>query len=475
MQLLWQNSLFFVNFAIPVRGYRNAFILPFGNPNRQISFLKILSENMSDKKQKNLGTICVQEGWKPKKGEPRVLPIYQSTTFKYDNTEQMADLFDLKDSGYFYTRLQNPTNDFVASKIAALEGGVAAMLTSSGQAASFYSVFNVCEAGGHFISSSTIYGGTYNLFAVTMKKLGIEVTFVDPDAPEEEIQKAFRPNTKCLFGETIANPVLNVLDIEKFARIAHRNGVPLIVDNTFPTPINCRPFEFGADIVIHSTTKYMDGHATAVGGCIVDSGNFDWDAQAQKFPGLTQPDPSYHGLAYTKAFGKAAFITKATAQLMRDLGSIQSPQNAFLLNLGLETLHLRMPRHCENALQVAQYLEENPEVAWVNYSGLRSSKYYELAQKQFDGGRSCGVVTFGIKGGRERSIRFMDSLKLTCIVTHVADARTCVLHPASHTHRQLSDEQLLEAGVRPDLIRYSVGIEDIDDIIADLETGFRAL
>ncbi len=430
---------------------------------------------MSDKKQKNLGTICVQEGWKPKKGEPRVLPIYQSTTFKYDNTEQMADLFDLKDSGYFYTRLQNPTNDFVASKIAALEGGVAAMLTSSGQAASFYSVFNVCEAGGHFISSSTIYGGTYNLFAVTMKKLGIEVTFVDPDAPEEEIQKAFRPNTKCIFGETIANPVLNVLDIEKFARIAHRNGVPLIVDNTFPTPINCRPFEFGADIVIHSTTKYMDGHATAVGGCIVDSGNFDWDAQAQKFPGLTQPDPSYHGLAYTKAFGKAAFITKATAQLMRDLGSIQSPQNAFLLNLGLETLHLRMPRHCENALQVAQYLEENPEVAWVNYSGLRSSKYYELAQKQFDGGRSCGVVTFGIKGGRERSIRFMDSLKLTCIVTHVADARTCVLHPASHTHRQLSDEQLLEAGVRPDLIRYSVGIEDIDDIIADLETGFRAL
>lgn len=430
---------------------------------------------MSDKKQKNLGTICVQEGWKPKKGEPRVLPIYQSTTFKYDNTEQMADLFDLKASGYFYTRLQNPTNDFVASKIAALEGGVAAMLTSSGQAASFYSVFNVCEAGGHFISSSTIYGGTYNLFAVTMKKLGIEVTFVDPDAPEEEIQKAFRPNTKCLFGETIANPVLNVLDIEKFARIAHRNGVPLIVDNTFPTPINCRPFEFGADIVIHSTTKYMDGHATAVGGCIVDSGNFDWDAQAQKFPGLTQPDPSYHGLAYTKAFGKAAFITKATAQLMRDLGSIQSPQNAFLLNLGLETLHLRMPRHCENALQVAQYLEENPEVAWVNYSGLRSSKYYELAQKQFDGGRSCGVVTFGIKGGRERSIRFMDSLKLTCIVTHVADARTCVLHPASHTHRQLSDEQLLEAGVRPDLIRYSVGIEDIDDIIADLETGFRAL
>jgi len=349
------------------------------------------------------------------------------------------------------------------------------MLTSSGQAASFYSIFNICEAGDHFISSSTIYGGTYNLFAVTMKKLGIEVTFVDPDASEEEIGKAFRPNTKAVFGETIANPVLNVLDIEKFARIAHSHGVPLIVDNTFPTPINCRPFEFGADIVIHSTTKYMDGHATAVGGVIVDSGNFDWDAHADKFPGMTQPDPSYHGLAYSKAFGKAAFITKATAQLMRDFGSIQSPQNAFLLNLGLETLHLRVPRHCENALTVAQYLEENPEVAWVNYSGLKSSPYYELAQKQFTDGRSCGVVTFGIKGGRERSIKFMDSLKLTCIVTHVADARTCVLHPASHTHRQLTDEQLIEAGVRPDLIRYSVGIEDVEDIINDLETGFKAL
>lgn len=428
---------------------------------------------MTDKRK--LGTLCVQEGWKPKTGESRVLPIYQSTTFKYDNTQQMADLFDLKASGYFYTRLQNPTNDFVANKIAALEGGVAAMLTSSGQAASFYSIFNICEAGDHFISSSTIYGGTYNLFAVTMKKLGIEVTFVDPDASEEEIGKAFRPNTKAVFGETIANPVLNVLDIEKFARIAHSHGVPLIVDNTFPTPINCRPFEFGADIVIHSTTKYMDGHATAVGGVIVDSGNFDWDAHADKFPGMTQPDPSYHGLAYSKAFGKAAFITKATAQLMRDFGSIQSPQNAFLLNLGLETLHLRVPRHCENALTVAQYLEENPEVAWVNYSGLKSSPYYELAQKQFSNGRSCGVVTFGIKGGRERSIKFMDSLKLTCIVTHVADARTCVLHPASHTHRQLTDEQLIEAGVRPDLIRYSVGIEDVEDIINDLETGFKAL
>ncbi|MBQ2590338.1 MAG: O-acetylhomoserine aminocarboxypropyltransferase/cysteine synthase [Paludibacteraceae bacterium] len=428
---------------------------------------------MTDKRK--LGTLCVQEGWKPKTGESRVLPIYQSTTFKYDTTQQMADLFDLKASGYFYTRLQNPTNDFVANKIAALEGGVAAMLTSSGQAASFYSIFNICEAGDHFISSSTIYGGTYNLFAVTMKKLGIEVTFVDPDASEEEIGKAFRPNTKAVFGETIANPVLNVLDIEKFARIAHSHGVPLIVDNTFPTPINCRPFEFGADIVIHSTTKYMDGHATAVGGVIVDSGNFDWDAHADKFPGMTQPDPSYHGLAYSKAFGKAAFITKATAQLMRDFGSIQSPQNAFLLNLGLETLHLRVPRHCENALTVAQYLEENPEVAWVNYSGLKSSPYYELAQKQFTNGRSCGVVTFGIKGGRERSIKFMDSLNLTCIVTHVADARTCVLHPASHTHRQLTDEQLIEAGVRPDLIRYSVGIEDVEDIINDLETGFKAL
>ncbi len=425
--------------------------------------------------KRNLGTLCVQEGWKPKTGESRVLPIYQSTTFKYDTTQQMADLFDLKASGYFYTRLQNPTNDFVANKIAALEGGVAAMLTSSGQAASFYSIFNICESGDHFISSSSIYGGTYNLFAVTMKKLGIEVTFVDPDASEEEIGKAFRPNTKAVFGETIANPVLNVLDIEKFARIAHSHGVPLIVDNTFPTPINCRPFEFGADIVIHSTTKYMDGHATAVGGVIVDSGNFDWDAHADKFPGMTQPDPSYHGLAYSKAFGKAAFITKATAQLMRDFGSIQSPQNAFLLNLGLETLHLRVPRHCENALTVAQYLEENPEVAWVNYAGLKSSPYYELAQKQFTNGRSCGVVTFGIKGGRERSIKFMDNLKLTCIVTHVADARTCVLHPASHTHRQLTDEQLIEAGVRPDLIRYSVGIEDVEDIINDLETGFKAL
>lgn len=423
---------------------------------------------------RKLNTICVQGGWQPKKGEPRVLPIYQSTTFKYETSEQMADLFDLKASGYFYTRLQNPTNDAVANKIAELEGGVAAMLTSSGQAASFYSIFNICEAGDHFISSSSIYGGTFNLFAVTMKKLGIECTFINPDASEEEIQAAFRPNTKALFGETIANPALNVLDIEKFARIAHKNGVPLIVDNTFPTPINCRPIEFGADIVIHSTTKYMDGHATAVGGCIVDSGNFDWDAHADKFPGLTEPDPSYHGLAYSKAFGKGAYITKATAQLMRDLGSIQSPENAFLLNLGLETLHLRVPRHCENAQKVAEYLENNPKVAWVNYSGLKSSKYYELAQKQFNNGMSCGVVTFGLKGGREESIRFMDNLKLACIVTHVADARTCVLHPASHTHRQLSDEQLIAAGVQPDLIRFSVGIEDADDIIADIEQALNS-
>lgn len=422
---------------------------------------------------RKLNTICVQGGWQPKKGEPRVLPIYQSTTFKYETSEQMADLFDLKASGYFYTRLQNPTNDAVANKIAELEGGVAAMLTSSGQAASFYSIFNICEAGDHFISSSSIYGGTFNLFAVTMKKLGIECTFINPDASEEEIQEAFRPNTKALFGETIANPALNVLDIEKFARIAHKNGVPLIVDNTFPTPINCRPIEFGADIVIHSTTKYMDGHATAVGGCIVDSGNFDWEAHAEKFPGLTEPDPSYHGLAYSKAFGKGAYITKATAQLMRDLGSIQSPENAFLLNLGLETLHLRVPRHCENAQKVAEYLENNPKVAWVNYSGLKSSKYYELAQKQFNKGMSCGVVTFGLKGGREESIRFMDNLKLACIVTHVADARTCVLHPASHTHRQLSDEQLIAAGVQPDLIRFSVGIEDADDIIADIEQALN--
>lgn len=420
----------------------------------------------------NKETLCVQAGWTPKNGEPRVLPIYQSTTFKYDDSEQMARLFDLKDSGYFYTRLQNPTNDAVASKIAALEGGVGAILTSSGQAANFYAVFNICEAGDHLVCASTIYGGTFNLFGVTMKKLGIECTFVDADAPEEEIQKAFRPNTKCMFGETISNPSINVLDIEKFARIAHSNGVPLIVDNTFATPINCRPFEWGADIVTHSTTKYMDGHATCVGGAIVDSGNFDWMAHANKFPGLTQPDESYHGLTYAKAFGKMAYITKATAQLMRDLGSIPSPENSFLLNLGLETLHLRVPRHCENAQKVAEWLEANPKVKWVNYCGLKSSKYYELAQKYMPNG-SCGVIAFGLNGTREEAIKFMDSLKLACIVTHVADARTCVLHPASHTHRQLSDEQLIEAGVAPDLIRLSVGIENVNDIIADLQQAME--
>ena len=425
-----------------------------------------------ENKKLSPSTLCVQGGWQPTKGEPRVLPIYQSTTFKYDTSEEMARLFDLEDSGYFYTRLQNPTNDAVAAKIAALEGGVGAMLTSSGQAANFYAIFNICQAGDHFVCSSTIYGGTFNLFAVTMKKLGIECTFVDINASEEDIDKAFQPNTKALFGETISNPSIDVLDIEKFARIAHKHGVPLIVDNTFATPINCRPFEWGADIVTHSTTKYMDGHATAVGGVIVDSGNFDWEAHAEKFPGLTTPDDSYHGLTYTKAFGKMAYMTKATAQLMRDLGSIQSPQNAFLLNLGLETLHLRMPRHCENAQKVAEWLEANPQVAWVNYCGLKSSKYYELTKKYMPNG-SCGVIAFGLKGTREEAIKFMDSLKLACIVTHVADARTCVLHPASHTHRQLSDEQLKEAGVAPDLIRLSVGIEDANDIIADLEQAMQ--
>ena len=420
-------------------------------------------------------TTCVQGGWEPKKGEPRVVPIYQSTTFKYDTSAQMADLFDLKAEGYFYTRLQNPTNDVVAKKIAALEGGVAAMLTSSGQAASFYSIFNICEAGDHFISTAAIYGGTFNLFEVTMRKLGIEVTFVDQDASDEEIEKAFRPNTKAFFGVTIANPAGSVLDIERMAKIAHKHGVPLIIDNTFATPVNCRPFEFGADIVTHSTTKYMDGHACAVGGVIVDSGNFDWEAYHDKFKGLTEPDPSYHGLAYTKAFGKGAYITKATAQLMRDLGSIQSPQNAFLLNIGLETLHLRVPRHCENALAVAKYLQNHPKVAWVDYAGLEGNKYYELSKKQFTNGLPCGVLTFGVKGGRDKSIQFMDSLKMICIVTHVADARSCVLHPASHTHRQLSDEQLLEAGIRPDLIRFSVGIENVEDIIADLEQALSQI
>ncbi len=420
----------------------------------------------------NQGTLCVQSGWKPTKGEPRVLPIYQSTTFKYDTSEQMAKLFDLEESGFFYTRLQNPTNEAVARKIAELEGGVAAILTSSGQAANFYAVFNICEAGDHFISSSNIYGGTYNLFGVTLKKLGIECTFVDSDASEEELHAVFRPNTKVVFGETISNPGGQVLDIEKFARVAHAHGVPLIVDNTFPTPINCRPFEWGADIVTHSTTKYMDGHATSVGGVVVDSGNFDWEAHAAKYPGLTTPDESYHGLVYAESFGKGAYIMKATSQLMRDLGSIPSPFNCFLLNLGLETLHLRVPQHCRNAQKVAEWLQAHEKVAWVNYPGLPGNKYYELAQKYMPNG-SCGVVAFGLKGGREESIRFMDQLNFVAIVTHVADARTCVLHPASHTHRQMSDEQLLEAGVAPDLIRLSVGIEDVEDILADLEQALK--
>ena len=413
-------------------------------------------------------TKCIQSGWQPTKGEPRVLPIYQSTTFKYDTSEQMGRLFDLEDSGYFYTRLQNPTNDAVAQKITELEGGVAGMLTSSGQAANYYAVFNICEAGDHIVSASTIYGGTFNLYGTTMKKMGVDCTFVDPDASYEELEKAFQPNTKCVFAETISNPSLVVLDIEKFAKLAHAHGVPLIVDNTFATPINCRPFEWGADIVTHSTTKYMDGHAMCVGGAIVDSGNFDWEAHADKFPGLTQPDESYHGIIYTQKFGKGAYITKATSQLMRDLGSIQSPQNAFLLNVGLETLHLRVPRHCENALKVAQYLKNHEKVAWVRYAGLEDDPYYELAQKYLPNG-TCGVLSFGLKGGRDVSVGFMDKLKLAAIVTHVADSRTCVLHPASHTHRQLNDQQLIEAGVLPDLIRLSVGIEDVNDIIADLD------
>ena len=426
-------------------------------------------KSMTIKMKKNLkkSTLCVHGGWEPKNGESRQLPIIQSTTFKYDNSEEMAMLFDLKKEGYFYTRLQNPTNDAVAKKIAALEGGVGAMLTSSGQAANFYAVFNICEAGDHIVSSSEIYGGTFNLFGVTMKKLGIDCTFVSPEASEEEIEAAFKDNTKALFGETISNPGCNVLDIEKFARIAHRKGVPLIVDNTFATPINCRPFEWGADIVTHSTTKYMDGHATQVGGVVVDSGNFDWDAYADKYPGLCTPDESYHGLTYTKAFGKMGYMTKLVAQLMRDLGSIPSPQNSFLLNLGLESLHLRMAQHCKNAQKVAEFLHQDERVAWVHFSGLKDDLNYERAQKYLPNG-SCGVMAFGLKGDRETAIQFMDSLEMISIVTHVADAKTCVLHPASHTHRQLSDEQLLEAGVAPDLIRLSVGIEDVDDILDDI-------
>ncbi|MEE1093279.1 MAG: O-acetylhomoserine aminocarboxypropyltransferase/cysteine synthase family protein [Prevotella sp.] len=419
-------------------------------------------------------TLCVQAGWKPKNGEPRVLPIIQSTTFKYDNSDEMAQLFDLEKSGYFYTRLQNPTNDAVAQKIAELEGGVGAMLTSSGQAANFYAIFNICEAGDHIVVTNDIYGGTFNLFGVTLKKLGIDCTFISQDSSDDEINNAFRPNTKALFGETISNPGCKVLDIERFARIAHSNGVPLIIDNTFATPINCRPFEWGCDIVTHSTTKYLDGHATAVGGVIVDSGNFDWDAHADKYPGLTTPDESYHGLTYTKAFGKMAYITKATAQLMRDLGSIQSPQNAFLLNLGLETLHLRMPQHCRNAQKIAEFLNSDERVAWIRYSGLESDASHELAKKYLPDG-SCGVLAFGLKGDRETAIKWMDSLELINIVTHVADARTCVLHPASHTHRQLTDEQLREAGIAPDLIRLSVGIEDADDIIDDIKQALEKL
>lgn len=422
---------------------------------------------MSEKKQK-LGTICVQGGWKPQQGEPRILPIYQSTTFKYDTIEAMGDLFDLKEEGYFYTRLQNPTNDSVAAKITELEGGVAGMLTSSGQAANFFAIFNLCEAGDHFVSSSAIYGGTYNLFAITLKRMGIDVTFVEPDVSEDELAKAIQPNTKLIFGETLANPALAVLDIEMFARVAHAHGIPLIVDNTFATPINCRPFEWGADIVVHSTTKYMDGHATSVGGCIVDSGNFDWEKSAEKFPGLTTPDASYHGVVYSKTFGKGAFITKATAQLMRDLGAIQSPQNAFLINIGLETLELRMKKHTENAQKVAEFLENNDKVAWVNFPGLKNNKYYTLAQKYLPDG-TCGVISFGLKGGKEISKKFINALNFIAIVTHVADVRSCVLQPSTTTHRQMTDEQLHEAGVPPELIRISVGIEDVEDIIGDIK------
>ncbi len=419
----------------------------------------------------SIETKCIQSGWHPKNGEPRVLPIYQSTTYKYETSDEMGKLFDLEKEGYFYTRLQNPTNDMVAQKICELEGGVAAMLTSSGQAANYYAVFNICEAGDHVVLSSTVYGGTFNLLTVTMKKMGIECTIVDPDSDEETLNKAFQENTKCVLAESIANPALVVLDFEKFAKVAHIHGVPLIVDNTFATPINCRPFEFGVDIVTHSTTKYMDGHAMCVGGAIVDSGNFDWMKYGDKFQGLTTPDESYHGVTYTEKFGKKAYITKATVQLMRDLGSIPSPMNSFLLNIGLETLHLRVPRHCENALRVAEWLEENEKVAWVNYPGLKGNKYYELAQKYMPSG-TCGVISFGLKGGRDVSVSFMDHLQLATIATHVADARTCVLHPASHTHRQMNDEQLIEAGVQPDLIRFSVGIENADDIIADIEQAF---
>lgn len=419
------------------------------------------------------GTICVQGAYRPKNGEPRVLPIVQSTTYKYDSSVEMGDLFDLKKSGYFYSRLQNPTNDTVAAKITMLEGGVAGMLTSSGQAANFYAVFNIAQAGDHIVSSSAIYGGTYNLFNVTMRKLGIDFTFVSPDATEEEIQAAFKPNTKAVFGETISNPSLDILDIERFAKVAHKNGVPLIVDNTFATPINCRVFDWGVDIVTHSTTKYMEGHASTIGGVIVDSGNFDW-TQNDKFPGLTTPDESYHGITYSDTFGKGAYITKATVQLMRDLGSMPSPHDAFLLNVGLESLHLRVARHCENAKKVAEYLKNHDKITWVNCAMLEDDKQYAKAQKYMQNG-TCGVVSFGIKGGRAAATKFMDSLKLAAIVTHVADARSCCLHPASTTHRQLTDEQLKECGVTPDLIRFSCGIEDCEDIIADIEQALAQI
>ena len=425
-------------------------------------------------KKLKMASLCVQAGYKAKNGEPIELPIIQSTTFKYDDSDEMAKLFDLEKEGYFYTRLQNPTNDAVAAKIATLEGGVGAVLTSSGQAANFYAIFNICQAGDHFITSNEIYGGTYNLFGVTLKKLGIDCTFISQEASDEEIQAAFRPNTKAMFGETISNPGCAVFDIERFAKIAHKNGVPLIVDNTFATPVNCRPFEWGADIVTHSTTKYMDGLATQVGGCVVDSGNFDWLANAEKFPGLCTPDESYHGLTYVKAFGKMGFTTKLVAQLMRDLGSISAPQNSFLLHLGLQTLHLRMAQHCKNAQKVAEFLHDNEKVAWVHYCGLPDDKAYALGQKYLPNG-SCGVIAFGLKGTRETAIKWMDSLQMINIVTHVADARTCVLHPASHTHRQLSDEQLLEAGVAPDLIRLSVGIEDVEDILDDIKQALAKI
>ena len=420
-----------------------------------------------------IDSICVQGAYKPKNGEPRVIPIVQSTTYKYDSSEAMGDLFDLKASGYFYTRLQNPTNDHAAAKIALLEGGVAGMLTSSGQAANFYAVFNIAQAGDHIVSSSAIYGGTFNLFNVTMRKLGIDFTFVSPHATEVEIQAAIQPNTKAVFGETVSNPSLDIMDIEVFAKVAHKNGIPLIIDNTFATPINCRPFEYGCDIVTHSTTKYMEGHASTIGGAIVDSGNFDW-TQNDKFPALTTPDDSYHGIVYTDTFGEGAYITKATVQLMRDLGSIQAPQNAFLLNVGLETLHLRMARHCENALKVAEHLQKHPKITWVKCAMLPDDDQHALAQKYMPHG-TCGVVSFGVEGGREAATKFMDSLELAAIVTHVADARTCCLHPASTTHRQLTDEQLAECGVAPDLIRFSCGIEAAEDIIADIDQALEKI